>query len=65
MLKYSRGEEGIFMSEPKRRFDWFGFIIGLISLYAGYLVTWYPLKSLSTLAVIFGVFVILRGVYQL
>jgi hypothetical protein len=26
------------MSEPKRRFDWFGFIIGLISLYAGYLV---------------------------
>lgn len=53
------------MSEPKRRFDWFGFIIGLISLYAGYLVIWYPLKSLSTIAVIFGFFVILRGVYQL
>lgn len=53
------------MSEPKRRFDWFGFIIGLISLYAGYLVLWYPLRSLSTVAMIFGIFVILRGVYQL
>lgn len=53
------------MSEPKRRFDWFGFIIGLISLYAGYLVIWYPLRSLSTIAVIFGFFAILRGVYQL
>ena len=53
------------MNEPKRRFDWFGFIIGLISLYAGYLVLWYPLKSLGTIAVIFGVFIILRGVYQL
>ena len=53
------------MSEPKRHFDWFGFIIGLISLYAGYLVLWYPLKSLSTIAGIFGFFVILRGVYQL
>ncbi|WP_334352319.1 DUF308 domain-containing protein [Companilactobacillus sp. HBUAS56257] len=53
------------MGEPKRRFDWFGFIIGLISLYAGYLVIWYPLRSLSTIAVIFGFFAILRGVYQL
>lgn len=53
------------MSQPKKRFDWFGFIIGLISLYAGYLVTWYPLRSLSTIAVLFGFFAILRGVYQL
>ncbi|AUI71836.1 DUF308 domain-containing protein [Companilactobacillus alimentarius] len=53
------------MVDPKKRFDWFGFIVGLVSLYAGYLVTWYPLKSLSTIAVIFGFFVIIRGVYQL
>lgn len=44
------------MVDPKKRFDWFGFIVGLVSLYAGYLVTWYPLKSLSTIAVIFGFF---------
>ncbi|MQS76174.1 DUF308 domain-containing protein [Companilactobacillus halodurans] len=53
------------MSEPRRHFDWFGFIIGLVSLYAGYLVLWYPLNSLSTIAVIFGGLVILRGIYQL
>ncbi|APX71257.1 DUF308 domain-containing protein [Companilactobacillus allii] len=53
------------MNYTKRRFDWFGFIIGLISLYAGYLVLWYPLGSLSTIAAIFGVYVILRGIYQL
>ncbi|WP_125588013.1 HdeD family acid-resistance protein [Companilactobacillus jidongensis] len=53
------------MNYSERRFDWFGFIIGLISLYAGYLVIWYPLNSLSTVATIFGAFVILRGIYQL
>jgi len=55
----------MFVVYSKRHFDWFGFIIGLISLYAGYLVLWYPLNSLSTIAMIFGIYVILRGQYQL
>ena len=44
-----------------------GLVLSLVCffLYAGYLVMWYPLKSLSTIVEIFGFFVILRGDYQL
>ncbi|KRK65069.1 hypothetical protein FC72_GL001696 [Companilactobacillus tucceti DSM 20183] len=53
------------MNLPKRRIDWFGLIFGILSLYVGYLVVWYPLNSLSTIAYILGFAAILRGVYQL
>ncbi|MFD1417425.1 DUF308 domain-containing protein [Companilactobacillus keshanensis] len=53
------------MNIPKRKIDWLGLIFGFLSLYVGYLVTWYPLNSLSTIAYIIGFAAVLRGVYQL
>ncbi|WP_125771866.1 HdeD family acid-resistance protein [Companilactobacillus furfuricola] len=53
------------MADSKHKFDWFGFIIGIFSVYVGYLVMKNPLTSLSTITVFLGIFAILRGVYQL
>ncbi|WP_300562936.1 DUF308 domain-containing protein [Companilactobacillus sp.] len=53
------------MEYSKHKFDWFGFIIGLFSIYVGYLVMTHPLKSISVIAIFLGIFAILRGVYQL
>ena len=53
------------MEYSKHKFDWFGFIVGLFSVYVGYLVVKNPLTSLSTITVFLGIFAILRGIYQL
>ncbi|WP_125711959.1 HdeD family acid-resistance protein [Companilactobacillus kedongensis] len=53
------------MNVPKRKIDWFGLVFGVLSLYVGYLVTWYPLNSLSAIAFIIGLLAILRGDYRL
>ena len=53
------------MENVKHKFDWFGLIIGIFSIYVGYLVINNPLTSLSTITVFLGIFAILRGVYQL
>lgn len=53
------------MEYSKHKFDWFGFIIGLFSIYVGYLVMTHPLASIKTIAIFLGIFAILRGVYQL
>lgn len=63
--KYKVGKGNLFMETSKHKFDWFGFIIGIFSVYVGYLVMSHPLNSLKTITLVLGIFAILRGVYQL
>jgi uncharacterized membrane protein HdeD (DUF308 family) len=53
------------MESAKHKFDWFGFIVGLLSIFVGYEVIKNPLTSLSTITIILGIFAIVRGVYEL
>lgn len=53
------------MENVKHKFDWFGFIVGIFSLWVGYLVMTNPLRSISAVAIFFGIFAIVRGIYQL
>ncbi|WP_129045409.1 HdeD family acid-resistance protein [Companilactobacillus metriopterae] len=53
------------MKNARRGFDWLSLIVGILSLYVGYVVMSYPLKSLSSVAYIFGIFILIRGIFQL
>ncbi|AKP67125.1 HdeD family acid-resistance protein [Companilactobacillus ginsenosidimutans] len=53
------------MESSKHKFDWFGLIIGILSIWVGYEVMTHPLNSLSAIAIILGIFAIARGVYEL
>ncbi|UQS81919.1 DUF308 domain-containing protein [Bombilactobacillus folatiphilus] len=47
------------------RFDFLSLIIGIFSLYVGYLIMSHPLTGLLSIVVIIGIFALLRGIYQL
>ena len=60
---YIMGE--IVMNRSTRKFDLFSLIIGLFSLYVGYLIVKHPLTGLLSIVVVIGIFSIIRGIYQL
>ena len=60
---YKTGE--IVMNRSTRKFDLFSLIIGLFSLYVGYLIVKHPLTGLLSIVVVIGIFSIIRGIYQL
>ena len=60
---YLTGE--IVMNRSTRKFDLFSLIIGLFSLYVGYLIVKHPLTGLLSIVVVIGIFSIIRGIYQL
>ena len=53
------------MNRSTRKFDLFSLIIGLFSLYVGYLIVKHPLTGLLSIVVVIGIFSIIRGIYQL
>lgn len=48
-----------------RKFDFFSLIIGIFSLYVGYLIISRPLTGLLSIIVTVGIFAFVRGIYQL
>lgn len=60
---YIMGE--IVMNRSTRKFDLFSLIIGLFSLYVGYLIVKHPLTGLLSIVLVIGIFSIIRGIYQL
>ncbi|UQS83174.1 HdeD family acid-resistance protein [Bombilactobacillus thymidiniphilus] len=49
----------------KKGFDIFSLIIGLFSLYVGYLVIKNPITGLLSIVITIGIFALIRGIYQL
>ncbi|MFD1470850.1 HdeD family acid-resistance protein [Companilactobacillus mishanensis] len=53
------------MQSTKRGFDWLGLIVGIFSIWVGYLIMQNPGSSLKGIAWIVGIFAIVRGLYEL